>query len=472
MRVLLLAMPDTVSALDAIIRVPNLGLCSIAGNLKDCDVKIIDLAFHSRGITRFLNRFLESYRPELIGLSAMSFQFASACRVAGICREVCPEASIVLGGYHATLMFEEIAGAADGKLFDFIIRGEGESAFDSLMHRLDGHNRHFEDIQGLSFKTEYGWRHNAPATLLDLDHVALPARSCRVIDNARFLGQPFDCVETSRGCTMGCRFCSINHMYGRCIREFKLERVISDLKNLKQAGKKGIFFVDDNITLNVPRFKTLCDLIAKGGLNTMSYVVQASVAGIAADPDLAVSMKRAGFNWVFLGIESGIDRNLRSMGKRGVLENTQRAVSLLKKQGIGIFGGFIVGHPGDTAEDIRSTFSFAFDLGVDHPIVQSLTPYPRTETRDDLMAKGLVTNTDDYSQYNGFTINVKTDTMTSAELGNAVFRGSLRYFSPRYLVRSRFWKYNPSSWPALVANNFRYSAGARKGKIFTSRHVW
>ena len=272
---------------------------------------------------------------------------------------------------------------------------------------------------------------------------------------------------------MGCKFCSITQMYGRCIRKFALERVVDDLKDLKQHGKQGIFFVDDNITLDIPRLNRLCEMIVQEGLNDLSYVIQASVAGIASDPELPVRLRKAGFRWIFLGIESGIGRNMKSMGKQGSLETTRRAVTSLKRQNIGVFGGFIVGHPDDDASDIRATFRYALDLGVDHPIIQYLTPYPKTQTREDLMKKGLVINPDDYSRYNGFSANARTGKLTLGELNHAVFVNGLRlYFNPRYLLRSKFWKYNPRSWPALVQNNVRYVAGARKGQVFPSRHKW
>ena len=51
---------------------------------------------------------------------------------------------------------------------------------------------------------------------------------------------------------MACRFCSITHMYGRIIRKFSMERIIADLRHLKSRGTQGVFFVDDNITLDVP----------------------------------------------------------------------------------------------------------------------------------------------------------------------------------------------------------------------------
>jgi anaerobic magnesium-protoporphyrin IX monomethyl ester cyclase len=473
MKVLLVAMPDTVSALDPVMRVPNLGLCSIASNLEGCEVKVVDLVFHNRHITGLLQQLMEEYKPEIVGLSAMSFQFASACQVSRICRGVKKDTLIALGGYHASLMYREIASGPEAGLFDFLLRGEGEYTFQSLAQELISDRRNFSRILGLSFHKDGKFHHNPPASLVDLDTLKLPNRDCRVLDRARFLGHRFDCVETSRGCTMRCRFCSITRMYGRSIRKFAIERVITELGQLKNKGVEGVFFVDDNITLDVPRLRQLCQAIIDKNLNTMSYAIQASVSGIASDPEMAEMLGKAGFRWVFLGIESGISRNLEAMGKVGVFKNTQRAVLLLQKQGICVFGGFILGHPDDTRQDIQSTFKFALALGVDHPIMQCLTPYPKTETREQLAKIGLITNTDDFSRYNGFICNVRTKHLTNRELNRAIFQGGLGlYFNPRYLRRSRFWRYKPSLWPSLIVNNIRYQIGALKGNSFASRHRW
>jgi anaerobic magnesium-protoporphyrin IX monomethyl ester cyclase len=471
--ILLLAMPDTISALDPVLRMPNLGLCSIAGNLKGHRVRVADLAFRRRGLARCVERLLAEQKPELVGLSAMSFQFASACRVAQICRAVRPGTRIALGGYHASLMHEEIASGPQADLFDFLVRGEGELTFQRLVEALDRGGKGVRRIPGLSFREGEGFSHNPASSLADLEALKLPDRDGRLLGEGRLMGLAFDCAETSRGCTLGCRFCSITRMYGKAVRLFPLERVLEDLRRIKARGTQGVFFVDDNITLNVERLKELARLIVRHGLNDLDYVIQASVLGIASDPELAPLLARAGFRWVFLGIESGIPRNLKDLGKGGRPADTRRAVEALRKQGIGVWGGFILGNPDDTREDIRRTFRFALELGLDQPIFQTLTPYPKTETRRQLLAEGLVTNPEDFSRYNGFTCNVRTRHLSSRELGRAILWDGLRlYFHPRYLAGSRFWRYRPALWPALVANNFRYLAGAARGTIFASRHRW
>ena len=472
MRVLLVGMPDTVSALDAILKVPNLGLCSIAGNLTNCEVRIIDLAFFGRGLTRVLQKVVADFEPDLVGLSAMSYQYASARRAAQVCRSARSEMKIALGGYHASLMHREI-GNADADYFDFVVRGEGETTFSHLAESIRANDPDYAAIPGLSYRVNGEFRHNPPARPIDLASLKLPNRSARVADRAHFLGQPFDCVETSRGCSQRCRFCSIREMYGSQVRSFSLDRVVEDLKRLKEAGKRGVFFVDDNITLDVARLKSLCQSIIDEKLDDRSYTVQASVVGIASDPELPALMKRSGFKWVFLGIESGIRRNLESMGKKGVLPNVGKAVSGLRAHGIGVFGGFIVGHPDDSLGDISTTFKYALESGVDHPIIQCLTPYPRTQTRQELADSHLITNADDFSLYNGFTCNIRTRKLPRRQLNRAIFWNGLRlYFHPRYLSRSRFWRFRATVIPALLANNLSYLAGSLTGKVFISRHKW
>ena len=315
--------------------------------------------------------------------------------------------------------------------------------------------------------------HNQIPSLLDLKTLKLPSRECRLVDDSRFLNLKLDCVETSRGCTMGCRFCSISQMYGHCIRLFPLERVIEDLKTVKSRGAQGVFFVDDNITLKISRLMELCKLIINEGLDDMAYLIQAGVRGIAEDPELAPLLRRAGFRWVFLGIESGIHRNLKSMGKGGIIDNTEKAINLLQENDICVFGGFIVGNPDDGNKEVAATYRYALDLGVDHPIIQCLTPYPKTLTREELIRDGLVSNTDNFSKYNGFICNVRTRRLTTRQLTLLMLWNGIKlFFHPRYIAKSRFWRYHAKLWPALVMNNIRFITGAAWGKLFASRHRW
>ena len=107
------------------------------------------------------------------------------------------------------------------------------------------------------------------------------------------------------------------------------------------------------------------------------------------------------------------------MGKNKQFDvtDTVEVVRELKRLGITVIGGFIVGYPDDSEESLWATFEFARTTGVDIPLFQILTPYPKTVVRDELMKLGFVTNELDYSRYTCYDANVRTKYLSADRLG-------------------------------------------------------
>ncbi|MBI2354008.1 MAG: cobalamin B12-binding domain-containing protein [Deltaproteobacteria bacterium] len=471
MKILLLAMPDAANNFHRVIKVPNLGLCSIAANLHGHEVRIVDLVLVHRKIRSWLLAFLGEFRPELIGVSSMSFQYASALEVMAICRAAVPGARIVLGGYHATLQHVRLC-EGDAPLFDYLVRGEGESVLPALAEALEG-KRGFASVPGLSWVREGRFIHNPPGELLDLHRLPLPDRGARALDGFTYLGRKLDCVETSRGCTMPCSFCSISGMYGASFRCHAIERVIADLEGLRRRGTETVLLVDDNITLDAARFGRLCEAIVEKRLDSMEYIVQASVAGIAGDPELIPLMARANFRLVFLGIESVQAKNLRLFRKGDIRDRTEQVVRRLRRHEIAVMGGFIVGNPDDTREDIREVFRSARRLRIDLPAVQCITPYPATLIREQLLRDGLVTNPDDLSRYTGFICNVRTRHLTARQLNRIMNWENIKlFFNPLWFRENYFVRKRQRGALKVLLNNLEYIRGWFTGEQFRSRHTF
>src|SRR2546422_11380012 len=90
MRILLLAMPDTASSLDRVMKFPNLGLCSIAAQVPGHEVRILDLVMRPKGVRRRMLEEVAAFAPDLVGYSAMSFQYATVRALAEAIRTVAP----------------------------------------------------------------------------------------------------------------------------------------------------------------------------------------------------------------------------------------------------------------------------------------------------------------------------------------------------------------------------------------------
>jgi radical SAM superfamily enzyme YgiQ (UPF0313 family) len=469
MRILLLAMPDAANNFHRIIKVPNLGLCSIAAHLGGHEVKIVDLVLVHKDIRLWLENFMAEFRPELIGISSMSFQYQSALTAMSICRDCAPQAKIVLGGYHATLAYAELAAAA-APPFDFLIRGEGERAFPALAEALCVQGE-LAQVPGLSWAKDGVFQHNPPGELLDVQRLPLPDRTVRVLKDFNYFDRKLDCVETSRGCTMPCTFCSITGMYGTSFRCHSIERVIADLRELQRSGTETVLLVDDNITLDASRFRELAEAIVENGLQSMEYLVQASVAGIVADPDLIPALARANFAMVFLGIESVLPKNLELFQKGDIRQKTEQAVRSLREHGIGVMGGFIIGNPDDDREDVREVFRASKRLRIDLPYVQCVTPYPGTKIRRELIDAGLVTNPDNLSRYTGFICNVRTRHLSEAQLNRLMNWENLKaFFSPTMFIGNYFVRRREKGALKVLLNNLDLIRGWFTGDQFRSRH--
>ena len=125
----------------------------------------------------------------------------------------------------------------------------------------------------MTYQDGDGWRVNParPVHSLDGDEMRLPNRAARVLDGYTMLGRQVDVIETSRGCTFDCSFCSIIEMRGRNFHTYSFDRVIADIRDARDHGARAIFIVDDNITLNIHRFEALCHAIIDAGLNDIAY---------------------------------------------------------------------------------------------------------------------------------------------------------------------------------------------------------
>jgi len=419
MRILLISMPDTLYVFHwAQARMPNLGISSISGNLdrRSHPVRLLDLVVEPHGIRATVERAVRDIRPHVVGLSAMTFQYGTAGRIARLVKSIDPSIRTVLGGYHATLAYDEIGSDADGRCIDYIVRGEGEATMRDLVEALESGGRGFERIPGLSFWADGALVHNPTRPLLDPADIALPDRESRLLGYRTGWNGLIDAVETSRGCRMECSFCSILQMYGRSYRAFAVERVVEDIRRVKGLGGRRIFFADDNVTLDPSRFLQLCQGIIDNGLNDIRYSTQASSAGIAMSEELVRLMKAANFTLVFLGIESIDDKGLEFLNKGRIADRSVRAIELLRRHDIAVAGGFITGLPDDTPGHVRRTYRFAREHKIAMPLMWCSTPYPKTKLREDLLREGLVDNRNDYRRYNGMYTNVRTRHMSRRRL--------------------------------------------------------
>jgi anaerobic magnesium-protoporphyrin IX monomethyl ester cyclase len=426
MRVLLLSMPDSSEHMPSLaIRMPNGALASLAGNLDPHHhVAIADLILVEHAVRATVERLVREQQPDVVGLSVMTFQRRTALRIIRLIRALRPHVRIVVGGYDPSLAPDAYSHCDSG--VDFIVHGEGELTFRELVQAFERDST-CAGIKGLSWRDGTAWRANPPRPVSSLDGGAIrpPRRSARVLGGYTMLGRQIDVVETSRGCTFDCSFCSIIEMRGRNFHRFTFDRVLADIADARAHGARSLFLVDDNITLDVARFAALCEAIVAAGLNHLDYSVQAMTAPLAQHGRTLVPlMRRAGFRYVFLGIENILVDDLmflRARAKNALRERGRTignaataAIEQLHAHGLLVVGGLIVGNPDDTPEAIDANLQFAARY-VDWPYIQHPTPYPRTPMTVDFRRDGLIVN-ERLEQYDGTTAVVRSRHMSAEDV--------------------------------------------------------
>lgn len=467
MKVLLMSMPDSFEHMPALaIRMPNGALSSLAGNVDPHhQVAVADLILAQDRVRQTVTELMQKRDPDVLGLSIMTFQRRTAGRIVQLARSLKPGLKIVVGGYDPSLAAESYRDMD----VDYIIRGEGEISFRELLRALE-QNQGVGHISGLSYRNGDQWITNSDRPVLGLEkgEIRLPNRAARVLSGYTLLGRQVDVVETSRGCTFDCSFCSIIEMRGRNFHTFNFDRVLADIRDAYDHGARTIFLVDDNITLNIHRFQALCQAIVDAGLNKIDYFVQAMTSAIANHGEtLAPLMRQAGFRYVFLGIENILESDLKFL--RAAAKNTERenghttgnatlkAIDYIRRNKMFVVGGLIVGNPDDTRESIEANLEFAKRY-VDWPYIQHPTPYPRTPMTNDFIDKGLVIN-QQLHEYDGTTAVVRTQHLSADEVEYMRWKAE-RWMKVRHLpevIRHDPW-FVLTHGPKMMAHTFRGSS--------------
>jgi anaerobic magnesium-protoporphyrin IX monomethyl ester cyclase len=469
MNIVLLSMPDSFEHMPTVaVRMPNGALTSLAGNIDSHHkVAVADLILVQDRVRQTVERLVREHNPDVVGLSVMTFQRKTALRIVRLLHSLQPMIRVVVGGYDPSLAPQAYMG--EDSDIEFIVRGEGEVTFRELLRAIEsGHA--FNSIAGLSYRDAGGWHENLPRPVhsLDGDEIRLPKRDARVLSGYTMLGRQVDVVETSRGCTFDCGFCSIIEMRGRNFHTYTFDRVIADISDARNRGTRAIFIVDDNISLNIKRFEALCQAIIDAGLNDIAYTVQAMTSPIAIHGEtLAPLMRKAGFRYVFLGIENILQDDLvflkasaknefREAGRKAG-NATLRAIEYIHKNKMYVVGGLIVGNPDDTHESIQANLEFARRY-VDWPYIQHPTPYPGTPMTKDFVARNLI-KIDRMEEYDGTTAIVATEHLQPREIEYQRWRAE-RWMKTRHMpaVIAHDPRFVLLNWWKMLAHTFRGSS--------------
>jgi len=368
---------------------PPLGLLYLAGFLQDHSshqVEVIDAQVEELSYAELKDRILMA-RPDLIGLTAMTFTILDVIKTARLVKENLPEIPIVMGGVHAFLYPIETINLPD---FDFVISGEGEESFTVLLDALENH-RPLNQVPGLTYLDNNRVQSNPiPPLCQNLDTLSFPARRLSPYKNYSSVmakRQPITTMFTSRGCPFRCSFCARPHL-GKQFRYRSAENVVDEMEECVEIGINEFLIYDDTFTVNRERALAVCDEIIKRNLN-IGWDIRARVDCV--DEELLRRLKDAHCERIHYGVEAGTEKILKVLNKGITLDQVRDTISMTKKLGIETLAYFMIGSPTETRDDIMRTIDFALELNPDFVHITILCPFPATEIYTQGLKEGVFT---------------------------------------------------------------------------------
>ena len=433
------------SGMDAIIKGAPLSLISIAAMVPEHEAKLFDFKvdkYREKRFRRELNRY------DVIAITSMTPQIYHAFEVAKMAKE--QGCTTILGGYHPTLVPEFVAKNPD---IDYAVRGEGEHTFKEIIDFIDGNKNKvsIKDIDGVSYKNKEGnVIHNNERKLeSNLDNFPMPNRDLLKGKLYTYLGTTTQQIETSRGCPHNCKFCCIIKMWKDPTQHivYRTKSLLRIMKEIYDIDWKNdfIFFCEDNFTINVKRTHKILDTIIRSGVNNkIQFSCQSRVDTLYRNPWLIDLLEKANFRQVFLGVESVHQQSLNAMNKKNLTPiMVRKVIQMLRDRGISIFGGVIIGFPGETKTMVRQNIQYAKSLDMDCVQFTPITAFPGTPFYDEMKAKGMITS-HNYKHYDLFHSMMRTEHLTNIELYRLVAEAYSYYYLDSVWFKKRLKEYlNP-----------------------------
>ena len=370
-----------------------LGLASVAGALlaEGYDVEVFDINAHRWSPLEVQER-LRQANFDWLGMSALITEYNQVKWIARIVKTYHPDRCVVLGGGLASAVPELVL---EDTPVDICVIGEGEQTAVELAHAMErGYT--LEDVSGIAFRRD-GQIHLTPPRSPIADLGSLPPAAWHLFPVDEYvrgekLGFEFPArtinVISGRGCPYRCSYC-FHGIFGYKYRTRPPQKVVDEILYLRDRYHlDGVLFSDDTFTLRRPWVERFCELLQQRRAD-IKWACNGRVNLV--DLELLTLMKRSGCCSIFYGIESGSEKILTGIHKDVTVEQAARAVQWSRKAGLDVYGYFIIGTPGETAETVQETVEFCQRMGLSLGFSMA-TPLPGTEWFELAVSRGKVTD--------------------------------------------------------------------------------
>jgi anaerobic magnesium-protoporphyrin IX monomethyl ester cyclase len=332
---------------------------------------------------------LSSYKPDLIGVTAVTQNF-------GIAKDICHQIKslldvpVIIGGVHISTLPSCLT-----KDMDIGVIGEGEETILELVQAYESGNLVKESVKGIIYRENDQLKQTPRRDLIQpLDKIPFPARNLVNI-------HPFmeHALLTSRGCPYSCSFCSPYAMW-HSMRFFSPEYVVAEIDEVYTKYKcHFVGIADDLFTVNKKRLREIAVLSKKANFHGNLRLVCSGRANLIDDETVKLC-KEIGISIIQMGLESGNQHTLDYLKCKSVtVEDNKRAIDIISDNGLEAVASFIIGTPTETREEMMQTLNFIKKSRLSYFQINTLIPFPGTQAWEEAKAMGAVKDEMDWSKF-------------------------------------------------------------------------
>ncbi|MFO0734618.1 MAG: magnesium-protoporphyrin IX monomethyl ester anaerobic oxidative cyclase [Labilithrix sp.] len=365
-------------------------------------------------------------RPDVIGCTSITPSIYKAESTLAMAKRIFPEAVTILGGIHATFMYDQVLREAPA--IDCIVRGEGEEILINVIRSIEAGTFETDrkNIRGLAFRDgERTMATPAHEPIQDLDTLS-PDWSVLEWHKYKYipLGVRVAIPNFARGCPFTCSFCS-QWKFWRTYRTRTPKNFVDEIETLVKKHDVGFFILaDEEPTINRKKFIALCQELIDRKLD-VHWGINTRVSDILRDEDMLPFYRKAGLVHVSLGTEAATQLQLDRFNKETTIAENKKAIRLIREAGMVAEAQFIIGLENETPETIEDTYRWALDWNADMVNWNMYTPWPFSDLFSDLGDKVEIR---DYAKYNFVTPIMKPDAMSRSDVLHGVMNNYKRFY--------------------------------------------
>jgi radical SAM superfamily enzyme YgiQ (UPF0313 family) len=402
--------------------VPPLGVMYIASVLREAGhhVSIYESGFEWSNLDRF-RRALLDYRPDVVGLSAITFEAQILEAMAATARTTLPGVPIIVGGPHPTAYPTR---CAEDPNIDFVVLGEGEETAVELVNALTRGGKDPRTVPGVLSRGEDGQLVRGPERELIEDVDAIPFPAWDLIDvpfyekyssMAHVGRRPYMLLFTSRGCPYRCTYC--HEVQGKSFRARSPENVLREIREIhSRYGIRDFEIVDDIFNFDRHRLREILQRIIASPTSFHLHFPNGLRTDLLDEEQLRL-LYQAGTQHLSIAVESVSPRLQRLTKKFLRLHRVYKNIELAERIGMFTCGLFMLGLPTETYEEARATVDFAVQSRLHQAFFSIATPFEGTEMaeahRRDMEERGIEVDPLDLDYFRG---NVNISAMSNDEL--------------------------------------------------------